>query len=160
MADEGEVRIDVHYKSLKFFCTCCRERGHPEKLCVLKRKEESEQLQMELDKIKKILARALNADGFTKVLERRSPRKELSRTIGRSVLDQTRHLTHTSVPTDSNPKRPFSKQYVGLPSRGRHSGLGKNLEDTQRLDSLDPGAWIPPSKTLGTEFTPHHRKNP
>lgn len=34
--DHGSIRLDVSYKSLPCTCDFCKEKGHPERLCVAK----------------------------------------------------------------------------------------------------------------------------
>lgn len=74
---EGTTHIDVGYRSLPFTCKFCWEKGHLEKLCIRRQREAKHtQLQKELEKSRRILARTIDAEGFQLVVNQESPWKK------------------------------------------------------------------------------------
>lgn len=59
VVDEGVIRIEVAYRSLLFMCDFYHEKGHPDKLCVRRRKKrERTKMLDELEHVKKLVTRA------------------------------------------------------------------------------------------------------
>lgn len=100
MNSEGSTRIDVGYRSLPFTYRFWYEKGHPEKLYIKRRREvEHTQLQLELDKAKSILARALDADSFQPVVNKANlwKGKGVASGLGTSGTEEA-NSPHASIP--------------------------------------------------------------